>query len=156
MPGSAASKFDARAAYDFLFLLLDKTIGRWIPARFLLFAAVGGIGVVVHLGTMWALFRASGVDFVASQSVATVVAMTANFLLNNELTYRDRRLRGMRMLRGWATFALGCSLGLLANVGIAAQLYAGQREWWISALGGIAVGAVWNYAVSSVYTWGKP
>ena len=29
------SKLDARAAHDFLFLILDKTTGRWIPTRFL-------------------------------------------------------------------------------------------------------------------------
>jgi dolichol-phosphate mannosyltransferase len=81
--------------------------------------------------------------------------MTTNFLLNNELTFRDRRLRGFSLLRGWATFALACSVGALANVGIAAQLFAENRSWWISALGGIVVGAVWNYAVTSFYTWGR-
>jgi dolichol-phosphate mannosyltransferase len=25
--------------------------------------------------------------------------------------------------------------------------------WWLSALAGIAVGLVWNYAVSSTATW---
>ena len=76
-----------------------------------------------------------------------------HFLLNNELTYRDRRLRGMGLLRGWVTFALACSVGAIANVGIAAPIFAGHRPWWLAALGGVAVGAVWNYAVTRVYTW---
>jgi dolichol-phosphate mannosyltransferase len=25
--------------------------------------------------------------------------------------------------------------------------------WWLSALAGIAVGLIWNYAVSSALTW---
>ena len=81
--------------------------------------------------------------------------MTTNFLLNNELTFRDRRLRGRALLRGWVSFAAGCSVGAVANVGVAAQLYAGNRAWWLAALAGIAIGAVWNYAVTSFYTWGK-
>jgi dolichol-phosphate mannosyltransferase len=94
-------------------------------------------------------------DFLVAQLVATLAAMTGNFLLNNELTYRDRRLRGSRLLRGWLSFGVGCSVGLVANVGVAAELFADNSSWWMSALGGIAIGAVWNYAVTSFYTWGK-
>jgi dolichol-phosphate mannosyltransferase len=149
------SKLDARAAYDFFYLILDKLTGRWVPTRFVLFTAVGSFGIFVHLVVVWLLFVLSGVGFVIAQTAATLVAMTTNFLLNNELTYRDRRLRGLGLLRGWATFALACSVGALANVGIAAQLFAQNRFWWLSALGGIIVGAVWNYAVTSFYTWGR-
>ena len=77
-------------------LILDKTAGRWVPTRFLLFAAIGSLGVFVHLAVVWLLFGCSGVGFVVAQAAATLVAMTTNFLLNNELTYRDRRLRGLR------------------------------------------------------------
>ena len=149
------SKFDARAVYDFVYLILDKITGRWVPARFLMFTAVGSIGVFVHLAVVWSLFVLLGVGFVVAQAVATLVAMTTNFLLNNELTFRDRRLRGAGLLRGWVTFALACSVGGVANVGIAAQLFAENRSWWLSALGGIVVSAVWNYAVTSFYTWGR-
>lgn len=147
------SKFDARAAYDFAYLIVDKTIGRWMPTRFLIFAAVGGIGLIVHLATVWALFRLLGVGFLGAQVMATLVAMTSNFLLNNELTYRDRRLRGRGMLHGWVTFALACAIGALANVTVATLLFAGGLRWPIAAVGGVAVGAVWNYAATRVYTW---
>ena len=33
-------------------LLLDKRVGRWLPVRFVLFAAIGGSGVIVHLATL--------------------------------------------------------------------------------------------------------
>ena len=149
------SKFDVRAAYDFLYLIVDKATGPWVPTRFLMFAAVGSVGVVVHLATVWLLFVAIGVRFIAAQLAATIVAMTSNFLLNNELTFRDKRLRGLGLLRGWASFGLACGVGSLANVGIAAHLFQRERSWVLGALGGIAVGAVWNYAVSNFYTWGK-
>ena len=149
------SKFDPRAAYDFAYLVLDKTIGRWIPTRFVIFATIGSVGVLIHLFVVWLLFAVMHSEFLVAQLAGTLVAMTTNFLLNNELTFRDRRLRGLGLLRGWASFAVACSFGAVANVGVAAQLFAGDRSWWLAALGGIAVGVVWNYAVTSFYTWGK-
>jgi dolichol-phosphate mannosyltransferase len=149
------SKLDSRAAWDYVMLLLDKLSGRVVPVRFIAFSIVGGFGVVVHLALLSALFKGAGAEFVVAQTVATVVAMTSNFFLNNLLTYRDKRLRGWGMLGGWLSFTLGCSIGALANVGIATYLH-DMGLWWLAAAGaGIVIGAVWNYAVTSVYTWKK-
>jgi dolichol-phosphate mannosyltransferase len=82
-----------------------------------------------------------------------MVAMTSNFLLNNFLTYYDVRLRGWQMLRGWASFTLACSIGAIANIGVATYLFMTHTFWFPSALAGVLVGAVWNYAASSFYTW---
>jgi dolichol-phosphate mannosyltransferase len=147
------SKFDARAAYDFAYLIVDKTAGRWVPTRFLSFAAVGTFGLVVHLATVWFLFGLLRMGFQGAQIAATLVAMTSNFVLNNELTYRDRRLRGRDLLRGWVTFVLACSIGALANVAVATQLFAGDRTWWLASSAGILVGAIWNYAATRICTW---
>ena len=84
-------------------------------------------------------------------------AMTFNFFLNNALTYRDRRLRGFKpLLDGWVSFCLVCSVGAVANVGVAAFLFTEHYAYaTVSALAGILVGAVWNYALSSRFTWGR-
>jgi dolichol-phosphate mannosyltransferase len=64
-----------------------------------------------------------------------------------------RRLGGIRFLTGLLSFFAICSVGVIANVGIAAAVFQQHYAWWLSALAGIAVGFVWNYAVSSVFTW---
>jgi len=154
------SKLDSTAVWEYLMMLLDKMIGRYIPVRFIPFALVGGAGVFVHMFVLWLLFRSLHFQFVVGQSAAALVAMTFNFFLNNMLTYRDRRLRGWQVLRGWFSFTIACSLGAVANVGIATYLFRsevlGHIGWVLSAIAGILVGAVWNYAVTSVYTWNKP
>lgn len=151
------SKLDQHAAWDYAMLLLDKLVGTWVPVRLVAFALVGGVGIGVHLSVLALLFAALGLGFVASQTVATLVAMTSNFALNNLLTYRDRRLVGWQWLRGWASFTLACGIGVLANVGVAAWLFRAMDTFWlVSALAGIVVGLVWNYAVTSVYTWRVP
>ena len=150
------SKLDALVSLEYLMLLLDKMFGRWVPAKFILFMAIGGLGVFVHMGVLTFLLKAVGASFVVGQSTATIVAMTFNFFLNNMLTYRDKRLRGFwPVLGGLFSFYLVCSLGAVSNVGIANFLFSHSYSWWIAGIAGIIVGAVWNYAASSVFTWHK-
>jgi dolichol-phosphate mannosyltransferase len=146
------SKLDTLVAWEYLMLLLQKLLGPAVPVRFLLFSLIGGFGVGIHLTTLWLSLYAAHAKFAVAQAVATLVAMTFNFLLNNLFTYRDRRLRGWRLLSGLGSFYAVCGLGAAANVGIAASI-AGQHSWWLAGLAGAAVSAVWNYAMSSVFTW---
>ena len=145
------SKLDTLVAWEYLMLLLQKLIGPAVPVRFLLFSLIGGLGVGVHLATLWTALTV-GASFAVAQAVATIVAMTGNFLLNNLFTYRDRRLRGWRIVSGLASFYAVCGAGAAANVGVAAYI-AGGHSWWLAGLAGAAVSAVWNYAMSSIFTW---
>jgi dolichol-phosphate mannosyltransferase len=147
------SKLDSFVVWSYLLLILDKWIGQIVPVRFAMFGLVGGLGMGVHLTALGLLHRFSGLPFVASQAVATMIAMTFNFLLNNNLTYRDRRLHGVRLLMGLFSFCLACSVGLVANVGIASFLFERRHIWWLAGLAGALVGAVWNYAATSLVTW---
>ena len=150
------SKLDNRALLEFGMLLLDKWIGHLVPVRFVAFVLVGGIGVVVHFLVMLMIFRIKGSSFMVGQTVATLVAMTTNYLLNNFFTYNDVQLKGWKLLTGWFSFILVCGIGAGANVGIASLLFQRHTNWMLSALAGIGVSSVWNYAVTAVYTWRAP
>ena len=91
--------------------------------------------------------------FTASQAVATITAMTSNFYLNNVFTYRDQRLRGRKLIYGLLSFYAVCSIGAVANVGIASYVFNSNRSWWLAGVTGALVGAVWNYTTSSLFTW---
>lgn len=147
------SKLDTTVAWEFGMLLLDKTVGRVLPARFVLFACVGAAGLLLHLAVLRLAMGAAALTFGEAQAVATAVAIAANFTGNNVLTYRDKRLRGWRFVRGLLSFYVICGLGAAANVGIASYAFAHDQTWWVAGLAGAALGLVWNYAVSSVYTW---
>lgn len=146
------SKLGARVALEYGTLLLDKTVGRLIPTRLLAFGAVGLLGVGVHLAILGATL-ASGLGFAPAQSAAVLAAMTFNFLLNNSFTYRDRRLTGWRLLPGLLSFYAVCSVGALANIGVGAWVDDTDGRWWLAGIAGAAIGAVWNFTVSSVVTW---
>lgn len=147
------SKLDALVLWDYLQLLLDKAVGHLIPVRFISFALVGGFGLVVHFAVLIVLFQLLGFGFGRSQVAATLVATSNNFFLNNMLTYRDQRLKGGDLLRGWISFNAVCLIGAAANVGVARWLFVHQSYWALSAAAGIAVTTVWNYAMSSIFTW---
>lgn len=149
------SKLDTLIAWEYGMLLADKTVGRFIPVRFALFALIGGLGLVIHLSVLWAGLNLLGAGFRAAQTGATILAMTSNFFLNNQFTYRDRRLRGVQILRGLAIFYLICGLGAVANVGVASYVFAVDHSWWMAGLAGVIVGSVWNFVMSAVFTWNR-
>ncbi|OAG72785.1 dolichol-phosphate mannosyltransferase [Gluconobacter japonicus] len=148
------SKLDVVVLLQFATMLLDKLTHGWLPTRFLAFALVGLVGVVVNVVVMQ-LARMAGMDFSQSQLVGTAVAILTNFLLNNRLTYHDRRLKGARMWRGFALFAVVCSVGVFANIGVARMVLhdVGHGHWDRASAAGAVIGVVWNYAVSSTLIW---
>jgi dolichol-phosphate mannosyltransferase len=146
------SKLDGSAAWEYGMLLADKLFGRFVPPRLLLFSAIGGLGLLVHL-TILAIALSGGLSFAVSQTIAVITAMTSNFTLNNLITYRDRQLKGLDFVRGLISFYAVCSIGAVANVGVATFIYAGEPIWWLAGLSGAIVGVVWNYGASAFFTW---
>ena len=149
------SKLDSMVALDFLGLVLAKLTNDIVSLRFILFAMVGGIGLVVHLTTLFLGLQLFKAPFAEAQAAGAIVAMTTNFILNNFLTYRDQRLRGFGILRGLIMFYIVCSVGLLANVGVAFSVYDQEPIWWLAGLAGALMGVVWNYAMSGLFVWRK-
>lgn len=147
------SKMSSIVVVQFLGLVLSKLSGGLLPASFLLFGLVGGLGVVVHLAVLWLTGFQFGFNFLWAQLTATVVAMTFNFILNNELTYANKKLRGWRWLRGLITFYAVCSFGALANISVASWIYSVDRSFWIAGIAGVLMSVVFNYSVTKVFTW---
>ena len=153
---SGESKLDRAIALDFLAGLYDKSFGRFIPTRFALFGTVGGLGVLVHMAILYALLLAAGANFAWGQGIAAFGSMTFNFWLNNWLTYRDKRLTTPgRIFIGWLSFVAACSVGAFANVAVATTLHDNGLHTLPAALVGIAIGSVWNFALSSRFVWGR-
>ena len=150
---SGTSKLDSRVALDFLTLIAAKATRDMIPPRFFFFALVGAIGMVVHLGTLDILFSLLKLPFGLSQIIATIVAMTGNFFLNNRLTYRDQRLAGWSLLRGLFGFYAICSFGAVVNYGIATAVFDHWPIWWLAGGLGAVGGSVWNFAMANALVW---
>lgn len=149
------SKLDSAIALEYLELLLDKMVGRWVPVKLIMFGAVGGLGLFVQLSLLWVLLAGAGWGFSTAQTLAVICTMTFNFSLNNRFTYRDRRLTGRQWLKGLLSFYAVCSAGALANVGAGTMLFESYQTWWVAGALGAVIGAVWNYVATSWLTWSR-
>jgi dolichol-phosphate mannosyltransferase len=151
---SGESKLDAGVLRDYALLLADKLVGHLVPVRFLMFAAVGGLGILAHMAVLLLALKLAGLAFGTAQGVATGCAIIGNFVLNNIFTFGDQRLRGWGFLRGLVTFGVICSVGAVANLSVAQVMVSADGHGWaLAGLVGAVMSLVWNYAVSSVITW---
>jgi dolichol-phosphate mannosyltransferase len=166
------SKLDTLTVWEYLVLLADKLFGRIIPVRLILFSLVGASGVFVNLAVFWASilsglpqsFSADQmVQFKLEQAIATGVAATSNFFLNNLLTYRDKRLRGLAILRGLISFLAISAVGAVVSISFAAEVLqlfpevmrGGKYVLTFASLCGIAVGTLLNFSATAIFTWQK-
>ena len=148
------SKMSALVVAQFLGLIVSQISRGILPTSFLLFSLVGASGVVVHLAMLTFAFEVLDFNFANSQLVATLVAMTTNFLLNNELTYADKKLRGRQFWTGLLSFYVVCSFGTLANVSVASVLYESESaNFLLAGIAGAVMSVVFNYAVTRMFTW---
>jgi dolichol-phosphate mannosyltransferase len=147
------SKLDTLTLLEYLELLLNKTLGRWLPIAYLLFAMVGTLGLACHLLLVSILIRTAGLPLANAQTISGVIVIAVNFFLNNQLTFRPMRLKGMRILWGLGAFYAACLIGLIANVRLAGYLHSLGAPWYGASLMGIIAGSIWNYGVSRVAIW---
>jgi dolichol-phosphate mannosyltransferase len=147
------SKLDVLVGLEYFELLVDKHLGDLVNVKFVLFGMVGALGVGVHLLILSVLLKMAGLSFALGQTMTTFTVMIVNFVLNNSVTYRDRRLEGWRFWGGLVTFCLACGLGVVANVAIANEAFHRGVPWVLAAVTGLLFSAVWNYGITSMTTW---
>ena len=163
---TGASKLDHRVVVEYLGLLAAKATNDLVSPRFLMFGLVGASGFLVQLAVTSLLHRLSphfgasgllifGLPFLFRDAIAAGVAMTSNYVLNNFLTYRDRRKTGLGFLVGYLQFVLACSAGLVVNLGVGALVrhFLPQGGDLLATATGVGAGAVWNYVSTAFAVW---
>ncbi|MEM1317830.1 MAG: glycosyltransferase, partial [Pseudomonadota bacterium] len=153
------SKLDNRVMYEFFLFFIEKKISSVLPlpARLLSFAFINAIGIGVHLAIFLPLTLLVGMGFGLGQLIATMVAMAFNYTMNNLVTYSDRQLKGAKFYVGFIVFAALCSLGVIANVGVATALHDDYPQIIaaVPAVAGALITVVWNYVATSAFVWGR-
>jgi len=120
-------------------------VGSHPPIGLTNFTAHGGF-----LATGWTGVWMAMVFVIFSFMGTEVVAVTAGEAKNPETTV-PRALR--RTVGRLILFYLVCSVGLLANVGVAFSVYDQEPIWWLAGAAGALMGVVWNYAMSGLFVW---
>lgn len=150
------SKLDYAVLWDFIISLIHTSTFRILPRRAISFGLVGASGVVIQLLSTFILML-MGLSFPQSLPFAVITAASSNYLINNILTFGDRRQKGRLLVKGLLKFLLVASLPSLANVGLATGFYNMiQSHAVLAQLAGIIVVYIWNYAASSRFVWNTP
>jgi len=147
------SKLDILVGIEYLQLLLDKVTHGIVPVSYLMFGMVGSIGVICNLVLAFLLVASFHVAFKEAQILGALITIAINFFLNNHVTFRFARLRGIRIVLGLALFYVFCSVGLLAQVTLANSLQQVGMHWMAATLVGVLVGSVWNYSMAFLLVW---
>ena len=152
-----SSKLDLAVLWDFVVSLIHTATLRLLPRRAISFGLVGASGVMVQLLSTALLMSLFNLGFQQALPVAVITAASSNYLVNNALTFRDRRQSGRQLIHGLLKFLIVASLPALANVGLATSFYTLIKAHAIWAqLAGIVVVYIWNYAASSRFVWNTP
>ena len=147
------SKLSAEVIGGFLTQTAKLMTSRFIPTQIITYSIVGSVGVFVHL-TVQSIFLAAGANFTMAHAIGTLIAMAGNFFLNNRLTFQRHALRGLALASGLLRYAACCSLGAMANIGVAALLNSNtDNPWVLSALCGVLTGTLFNYMAAKTFVW---
>jgi dolichol-phosphate mannosyltransferase len=121
--------------------------------RFLKFALVGGTGVAVNMFTFWTLTSSLGMHYLVAGPIAIQAAICSNFVLNSLWTFADRQTRTLDV-HTFARYELVSVGGMVTNL-VLLQLLAGALRVppMAANFAGIAGGTVWNYVLSTRWTW---
>lgn len=152
--GGGESKLDARVLVDYAGLIVHRLSGDLVPIRMTAYVLVGLAGLLAHILLLRAMIHVTPrLDFHTMETLASFGAMPVNFIFNNALTFRERRVRGWSMVPALVLFGAVCSVGVLANLSVATWIFADAPRWWLAGFLGASVSAFWNYAVSAVVVW---
>lgn len=148
------SKLDVSVGVEYLALVCQKILGNMMPVRTGLFFLVGALGVAIHMSVLAVLMRHEHIAFLKAHTLATFCAMVGNYVVNNSVTFRDRRLRGWKMAGGLMRFVVACSIAAYVNIAFAHRLWHDGFSAYLAGFAGIVLGSLWNLTVSSYLTWG--
>lgn len=147
------SKLSFNVVVDFIFLLVHCYLGGRISVRAIKYLFIGLVGAVVHLSVFLVFSLLAWGGFLTAHLAATGSAMFFNFVMNNRITFSDRKLSGCKFLVGLIRYILACSVGMAINVLVAGSLFDHSGVGWLSSLIGALIGALWNFSLSNLIVW---
>jgi dolichol-phosphate mannosyltransferase len=149
------SKLSGRQQIEYLrhiFSLMRRT-GELL--RILKFCLVGTSGIFVNEGLLWVLTELAGFPLFMASPISIECSIISNFTLNNFFTFRDRRSLALKAtLLRLLKFNLVSLAGLGINVGV--LLFFSNIvgiHYLIANIFGIVVAFMWNYILSTWWTW---
>ena len=150
------SKLSFAVCWELLVSIARGVLRATVPRRWISFGGVGAIGTATDTlltGIAYGLFD---LPFALARPAGILAGMTQNYLLNNLLTFSDRRHRGLAAcMRGWGLYAATQSVGSVVNWAVSVGTHALGTPWFIALMLGVAAGVVVNFLMATKVVWRK-
>jgi dolichol-phosphate mannosyltransferase len=152
---SGRSKMKARQQIDYLKHIFSLMRRKGELVRLLKFIGVGLSGVIVNEGALWLLTHFGGLKYYFSSLIGIEASIITNFLLNDRFTFADRRgAKPTSFISRLLKFNVTCAAGAAIQYGVLLLFTEVLGvNYLLSNLIGILVAFVWNYALSTLWTW---
>jgi len=135
-------------SYVFTQSIIQGTFGK--------FAVVGTIGFIINTVVLLLLVRL-GLHPALSSALGAEMAIISNFILNNQWTFHERKIKGNNVFLKFIQFNLTSlgALGLQSGTVYLGTLIFGLQWYFPSYILGVGIGLIWNYMMYSLVIWKK-
>ncbi|MDS4030623.1 MAG: GtrA family protein [Candidatus Contendobacter sp.] len=114
-------------------------------------AAAWAAGTLALFCLTWAWNRAGSSS--ANTCPSFTQSLKSALIVNNLFIYRDQRLTGRCLLGSLSRFHVACGIGTVVNAALADFLFKHGVDWRFAGIAGTGVDAMWNYVMTSPFTW---
>ncbi len=122
--------------------------------RFIKFCFVGLTGVIINIGTLYALVEFYGFGQFTAWLIAILLSILSNFVLNSSITYSDRITDGhIERIKQLLKYCLLSMVVIVFNFVIYRAALMFGLYYLFAAMFGILLATLLNYIISSSLVW---
>lgn len=147
------SKLNFEIIIEFFYLMINYFSNRYVPFRYFLYSIIGCIGLTLQFIILYLFTYLINLEFIYSNMIAIVIAMTLNFFLNNISTFFDIKIKKENYFEKLLKFYLICFVGIIINYSVFYLIYANFNLIFLSIFIGTFIGSIWNFWINSKFTW---
>ena len=119
--------------------------------RIFIFSFVGLLGVVINM-IFYNIFVFSGFNVSISGTFSALIAMTQNFILNRNITWKDKKTK--KHFSEALKFLTVSLCGIVINIAVLSFLNNKVKiNYNVANLTGICAAVLWNYNLNRLWTW---
>lgn len=149
------SKLSTKTQKEYLKHLYSLMHRKGEDVRFIKFLLVGASGIIVNEGLLFILKELIKLTLPVASAIAIEASIISNFMLNDTITFRDRRTAGAksffsRLAKFNAVSLAGAAINYSATL-LLTQVFG--IHYLISNLIGIVIATMVNYLVNNWWTW---
>ncbi len=133
---------------------IHKRTFQLIPLQMISYGMVGITGVLIQILTTEILMSKYEFLFKEALPIAVIISATSNYLINNYLTFKSNKLKGIRLIKGLIKFLIMATFTILLNILLANYFYNFIINNEILAqIASILIVFILNYVGSSKFVW---